>query len=69
MLFFVFPSHQRPGLWRSARPHGDLTAFVLRPYGDQSRPYGVSVASLAFLLRSYCDNSRSEDAINVQRTY
>ncbi|KAH3789929.1 hypothetical protein DPMN_168121 [Dreissena polymorpha] len=48
---------------------GDLTAFVLRPYGDQSRPYGVRAASLAFLVRSYCDHSRSEDAIDVQRTY
>ncbi|KAH3834463.1 hypothetical protein DPMN_107790 [Dreissena polymorpha] len=69
MLLFAFPSHQRPGLWRSARPYGDLTAFVLRPYGDQSRPYGVLVASFAFLVRSYCDHSRSDDAIDVQRAY
>ena len=53
MLFFAFPSHQRPGLWRSTRPH------LIRP----SRPYRVLMAtkadhtaSLAFLLRSYCDH-------------
>ncbi|KAH3752959.1 hypothetical protein DPMN_187586 [Dreissena polymorpha] len=28
MLFFAFPSHQRPGLWRSARPHGVLNTSI-----------------------------------------
>ncbi|KAH3774894.1 hypothetical protein DPMN_176288 [Dreissena polymorpha] len=57
MLFFAFPSHQRPGLWRSVRPRG------------------VLITSLVTLPRSYCvltatkaDHSRSEDAIDVQRT-
>ncbi|KAH3870473.1 hypothetical protein DPMN_033836 [Dreissena polymorpha] len=61
MLFFAFPSHQRPGLWRSARPHGVLNpslATLPRSYCVSRRPKptirrlsGVLGILTAFLLR------------------
>ncbi|KAH3867714.1 hypothetical protein DPMN_030847 [Dreissena polymorpha] len=63
MLFFAFPSHQRPGLWRSARPHGVLytsLATLPRSYcvftATEADHTASKQASLAFLLRSYCNH-------------
>ncbi|KAH3785408.1 hypothetical protein DPMN_163496 [Dreissena polymorpha] len=63
MLFFAFPSHQRPGLWHSARPHGErhsrsrdamqsqspYAATTRRPW----RPYSDPTTSLLRLLRPW----------------
>ncbi|KAH3784841.1 hypothetical protein DPMN_162912 [Dreissena polymorpha] len=43
MLFFAFPSHQRPGLWRSARPHG----FANTSLATLPRSYCVLTATKA----------------------
>ncbi|KAH3896815.1 hypothetical protein DPMN_020996 [Dreissena polymorpha] len=41
MLFFAFPSHQHPGLWRSVRPHAVLNTSLKTHWGrigNHSRP-------------------------------
>ncbi|KAH3780249.1 hypothetical protein DPMN_158059 [Dreissena polymorpha] len=57
MLFFVFPSHQRPGLWRSARPHGVLNtslATLPRSYCVLTATKADHTASERHPWRSYC---------------
>ncbi|KAH3771609.1 hypothetical protein DPMN_172935 [Dreissena polymorpha] len=69
MLFFAFPSHQRPGLWRSVRPHGFLNtslATLPRSYCVLTATKADHTASERRPWRSYCDHSRSEDAIDTK---
>ncbi|KAH3693803.1 hypothetical protein DPMN_081241 [Dreissena polymorpha] len=58
MLFFGFPSHQRPRLWRSARPHGVLNtslATLPRSYCVLTATKADQTASERRPWRSYCD--------------
>ncbi|KAH3838095.1 hypothetical protein DPMN_111501 [Dreissena polymorpha] len=57
MLFFAFLSHQRPGLWRSARPHGVLnTSLATLPRSDfvLTATKADHTASERHPWRSYC---------------
>ncbi|KAH3690993.1 hypothetical protein DPMN_191478 [Dreissena polymorpha] len=57
MLFFAFPSHQRRGLWRSARPHGVLNtslATLPRSYCVLTATNADHTASERRPWRSYC---------------
>ncbi|KAH3870462.1 hypothetical protein DPMN_033650 [Dreissena polymorpha] len=57
MLFFAFPSHQRPGLWRSARPHGVLNpslATLPRSYCVLTATKADHTASERRPWHSYC---------------